>query len=110
MESELFQAQPLDVAITAEDRLMPIGSVTSVLGNMIVIQVGCLLAPKELSVTLMPCLAHTMSKVQGYHFTLIDTTMPCICSSGLSLNAPLAQSQKKWQKGKQFQKPLKCRN
>ena len=39
MQLDSFPAQLLDVVITAEDSLLPIGSVTAVLDNMIVIQV-----------------------------------------------------------------------
>ena len=40
MEANDYPVEQLDVVITAEDDLLPIGSITSVLGNMIVIQVG----------------------------------------------------------------------
>ena len=38
-EADPFPVQPLDVIITAEDQMLPIGSVSSILGKMIVIQV-----------------------------------------------------------------------
>lgn len=38
-EAVMFPAQQLDVVVTAEDSMLPVGTVASVVGNMIVVQV-----------------------------------------------------------------------
>ena len=79
LEAAQTPVEPLDVIITERDTLLPLGTITAVLGDRIVIQVG--IPPKLTSV---PCAFERSIPSQKSKLTVV---------LGAALNAPIAYHQ-----------------